>query len=491
MLLILFWDHLSIEELQKYRNYTVLMIESYHDCRYHLHHKKKLVFLISAMRHFYESIRHTFDVVYIKTDLPIAEVAVEYARSHGYDKLAMIRPGEYRYIEELESLITVEIHENTQFISSISEFNSWADRQKQRLLMENFYREMRRKTGLLVENGKPVGGKWNFDKSNRNPMSEDVSPPELKTAAQDNITKDVINLVEDKFRTHFGKVEPFWMDVTREGALEQLEQFISYRLHNFGLYQDAMRDDSSFLFHSTLSCYLNAGLLSPSEVCKRVQDEYYKSRISIESAEGFIRQIIGWREFIRGIYWRHMPEYKELNHLEYSNPLPSFYWNAETDMECMKQVISSTIRDAYSHHIQRLMITGNFAAMTMVKPKEICEWYLIAYSDAHEWVELPNTLGMATYSDGGIVGTKPYIASGKYINKMSNFCKSCRYNCHKRQGDDACPFNYLYWNYLITHQKRLSKNHRMALVYAVLEKMSEAERQDIFRSAARFTIGMR
>ena len=461
------WSNLNLEQLHKFeKKYRLLFVESYSDINRHKHHKQKLVFLLSSMRHIYT---RCSNAEYIKTDLSIPELLLQL----GVQVVHLVRPGEYEYLELLRNAgLEVIMHEDETFLCTIQEFQELNPK-----LMEHFYRYMRRKTGFLMENGKPVGGQWNFDKENRKRIPKNTQiPPRLKNTI-DDVTHEVIELVTEKFPNHFGSLEKFWPGVTPESALEALNHFITYFLHDFGKYQDGMIHEEVFLYHSILSHYLNNGLITPLQVCQAVE----KASVPVESKEGYIRQIIGWREFVRGIYWTRMPGYKKLNYCRYTGDLPDFYWTGETSLRCLHHVLKSTIEYGYSHHIQRLMITANYSALIGVKPEAICEWYLIAYLDAHEWVELPNTLGMGTFSDGGIVGTKPYICSGAYINRMSDFCTGCRYNPAERVGPTACPFNYLYWYYLLKHDFR--KNHRMSIPYSILDKMPESEHAQIIQSA--------
>jgi deoxyribodipyrimidine photolyase-related protein len=465
-LFLVLWDNACLEQLQHFAKlYPLVFIESMHDFNRHPHHRQKLVFLISAMRHMHLNFP---DATYIKTKLSIPEVL----KLHFPNVIVhLVRPGEYEYITMLEQAgFQVVTHEDNRFLCSMDEFKKLNPN-----IMETFYRYMRRKTGFLMCNGKPVGGKWNFDKANRNKMPAEIKPPEMIKFEPDEITLEVMDMVSKSFT--FGNLENFAIAVTRKDTLKALEHFLVHCLPNFGLYQDAMKYGEVFGFHSFLSHYLNIGLLLPSEVCEAVE----QSEASLEAKEGFIRQIIGWREFIRGVYWTHMPEYKNLNVHNFQTALPHFYWTGKTEMRCMQHVLNSTINYAYSHHIQRLMITGNYAALIGVKPSQITEWYLGAYLDAHEWVELPNTLGMATNADNCIVGTKPYIASAAYINKMSDFCKKCPYNYKDRY---SCPFNFLYWDFLIRNDFR--KNARMAIPYQILDKMTGDEVSKIKNKAVQY-----
>jgi deoxyribodipyrimidine photolyase-related protein len=293
-------------------------------------------------------------------------------------------------------------------------------------------------------------------------------------------------LVEQHFADHFGDLEPFGWGVTRPSALEALQYFVAHHLPNFGDYQDAMRAGEDALFHSVLSPYLNLGLLAPGEVCEAALDAYHRGGAVLNSVEGFVRQILGWREYMRGVYWTQMPAYQQTNFLGAHRPLPDFYWTAETEMSCLRETIEATRRNAYAHHIQRLMITGNFALLAGLSPDQVEAWYLSVYADAFEWVELPNTHGMALYADGGLLGSKPYAASGAYIDRMSNYCAGCAYRPKLKNGPQACPFNYLYWYFMIVHAEHLKPNPRMGLSYRTLERMTGQRRAQITEDAVGF-----
>ena len=368
---------------------------------------------------------------------------------------------------------------DTKFICSNEDFLSWSAGKKS-LIQEFFYRWVRKKYSILMDGDKPIGGKWNLDKDNRKGASaikEDI--PERNNIKTDEQIVDVMVEVNEIFKDSFGEIDNFNWATTHDEAWEQMNWFYKVYFKNFGSYQDAMKSDEPFMFHSLLSAYLNAGLLDPMECVIEAEKLYSSENIPLNSVEGFIRQIIGWREFIRGIYWSNMPHYKELNYFKNSRNLPEFFWSGNTDMHCIQQSVDSTRKYAYAHHIQRLMVTGNFAMLAGISPSQICDWYLAVYIDAYEWVELPNTLGMATFSDGGIVGSKPYAASGKYINRMSNYCSSCKHNPKNTLEDDSCPFNYLYWNFLIQNSNSLSSNPRMKLVYNTLGKFDDAFKEKV------------
>ncbi|MEL7109064.1 MAG: cryptochrome/photolyase family protein [Pseudomonadota bacterium] len=471
----------------------VLMTEVVEEATYVRHHKKKIAFLFSAMRHFAEELeRANWQVEYVKLDDPentgsfTGEVNRAVTRLKP-EKLIVTEPGEWRVRAAMETWqaalpCAVEIREDNRFIASHEEFADWAAGRKQ-LRMEYFYRDMRRKTGLLMDGNDPVGGKWNFDADNRKPAEADLFLPKPLTFAPDEITTDVLGLVKDRFANHFGDLDPFWFGVTRAHAEQTLSHFIDNCLIHFGDYQDAMLEGEKFLYHSLLSLYINAGLLDPLEVCQRVEAAYRDGAAPLNAAEGFIRQVIGWREYVRGIYWLKMPEYVDLNFFGHDRQLPDFYWTGDTKMACMRAAITQTKEDAYAHHIQRLMVTGNFALLAGIDPKQVHEWYLAVYADAYEWVELPNTLGMSQFADGGLLGSKPYVSSGNYIHKMSNHCGACAYKVKQKTGEGACPFNPLYWHFLNRNRSTLAKNPRMAQMYRTWDRMSDEKKADYLASA--------
>ncbi len=475
-------------------NDVILMCEVMEEATCVEHHPKKIAFLFSAMRHFAQELRAKgLTVIYVTLDAPdnTGSFEGEVTRALASTKatrLVVTEPGEYRLLEifktwEEKFKIPVMIKPDTRFLCSIPAFKKWAS-QRTQLRMEYFYREMRKKHALLMQrDGNPVGGKWNFDKENRKAPPSGLFSPKRISHAKDAITKDVLALVKTHFSHHFGTLEPFHYAVTREQALKELEHFIEKLLPSFGDYQDCMVADEPYLYHSLISSYVNAGLLLPLEICRWVERAYYEGKAPLNAAEGFIRQILGWREYVRGIYWLYMPEYGERNALQATEPLPAFYWTAKTKMTCMREAIRQTRDHAYSHHIQRLMVTGNFALLAGLDVKQVQKWYLEVYSDAYEWVEMPNTLGMALFGDGGLMGSKPYAASGKYINKMSNFCKKCAYDPNETTGDTACPFNALYWDFMARHKPQLQSNHRLSYIYSTWEKFSSARKEAIHNQA--------
>ncbi len=475
---------------------VVLMVEVLEEATYVRHHKQKIVFIFAAMRHFAAALRDEGIVVdYVRLDDAdnSGSFGGELERAiqrHAPDAVVTTAPGEWRVAEMMRDWrermdVPVHVREDDRFLCSPAAFAAWAG-ERRGYRMEFFYREMRRSTGLLMDGEAPEGGQWNFDRENRKPWPAGKPAPERLRFPADAITREVMALVEARFGEHFGTLDGFGWAVTRADALTALDHFVDDCLGEFGDYQDAMKDGADFLFHATLSPYINAGLLTPREVCDRAVAACRQGRAPLAATEGFIRQIIGWREYVRGIYWLLMPDYAATNALQAERPLPAFYWTGDTDMNCLRSCIDVTRRQAYAHHIQRLMVTGNFALLAGIRPVEVEEWYLVVYADAYEWVELPNVHGMILFADGGILGSKPYAASGAYIDRMSDYCRGCRYDPRQKLGPDACPFNYLYWNFLIDNEKRLSGNPRMAMPYRTLARMDEARRKAIAAEASAF-----
>ncbi|WP_411351512.1 cryptochrome/photolyase family protein [Leisingera aquaemixtae] len=471
----------------------VLMAEVAEEAGYVRHHKKKIAFLFSAMRHFAKALKEDgWQVHYVRLDDPdntgsLTGEADRLRETHKVARAVVTEPGEYRLKSAFEGWaeaadIPLDMLQDSRFLCSHERFGEWAEGRKQ-LRMEYFYREMRRETGLLMDGDEPEGVQWNFDRENRKPAEDGLTLPKPPETSPDEITEEVLDLVEAQFGDHFGTLRPFWFAVTREDALAALERFAGEALPSFGDYQDAMLEGEKFLYHSVLSQYINAGLLEPLEVCRRVERAYYEGDAPLNAAEGFIRQIIGWREYVRGIYWRNMPGYTGKNFLEATRPLPGFYWTADTDMACVAAAVSQTRDEAYAHHIQRLMVTGNFAMLAGIDPHQVHEWYLAVYADAYEWVEAPNVIGMSQYADGGLLGSKPYAASGNYINKMSDHCAGCRYSVTKKTGEEACPFNPLYWDFLVRNRDKLRNNPRLKRAYSTWDRMSGPRQQEYLDSA--------
>ena len=463
--------------------------------------KQRTTLFLSAMRHFAEHLRErSFTVHYTKLDdaKNAGSLALQFQADIQRLKpisLIMAAPGDWRVLQALRTTAqaegkTLDIRDDRHFFSTVRDFSAHAKGRKQ-LRLEYWYRELRIKNDILMEGDKPVGEQWNFDADNRESFGKEgpKNLPAHTVHAPDAITLEVMALVNSRFASHPGSIATFGWPVTRTQALQSLAVFIKQRLPLFGKYEDAMWSGEAWLYHSHLSSSLNLKLLTAREVVAAAEAAYKNGSAPLEAVEGFIRQILGWREYVRGIYWMHMPEYVELNALEAKAALPDFYWTGQTDMACMRDAIGQTLEHGYSHHIQRLMVTGLFALMYGVKPQEVHAWYLAVYVDAVEWVELPNTLGMSQFGDGGIMASKPYSATGKYIDRMSNHCKGCRYNPANRIGNDACPFTTLYWDFLATHEARLAKNPRMALQVRNLVRIEKNEMQSITERAAEIRSG--
>ena len=464
-------------------------------------HKARIAIFISAMRHFRDELRQRRVTVHY--------CQLDEAGSHGTfageltatvsrlcpQKLIVVQPGEWRVEQSLQTAarqlgLELEIRPDRHFLSSREEFAAHAKGRKQ-LRMEFFYREMRRKHEVLMDGGQPVGGAWNFDADNRESFGKS-GPGEVPQPSRfrpDKVTSEVLALVAKQFAKHPGSLAHFDWPVTPAQAQTALHDFIEHRLPNFGKYEDAMWSSSDglfaqpYLFHSRLSAAMNLKLLDPRDVIAAAEEAYRKGRAPLASVEGFIRQILGWREFVRGIYWHFMPGYRELNALSAGEPLPDFYWTGKTEMNCLREAIGQTLEFGYAHHIQRLMVTGQFSLLLGVRPQAVHEWYLAMYVDAVEWVELPNTLGMSQHGDGGLMASKPYVASGKYIERMSNYCEGCRFDPAKSIGNDACPFTTLYWDFLLRHEKFLTKNQRMAMQLKNLARLDDPKREAIQRQA--------
>ena len=470
---------------------TVLMAEVREEAGYAPHHAKKLALIFSAMRHHAGELRDAgYAVRYVTLDDPAnrhslaGELERAFEEAGPFEEVVLTRPGEWRVQAALDALrergaVPLTWVEDDRFLASRDDFARWAKGRKQ-LRMEYFYREMRRKTGLLMEGDAPVGGQWNFDADNRQgwpkkPADRPVVPAPYGITP-DATTEAVLALVEAQCPDAFGVLRPFAYAVTAEDAERVLAHFIATRLPQFGTYQDAMATGDSWLFHSHIALYLNIGLLDPLACCRAAEAAYHAGSAPLNAVEGFIRQILGWREFVRGIYWHFMPGYDQVNALGANRPLPAFYWTGNTQMTCVREAVRSTREDGYAHHIQRLMVTGNFALLAGLSPQAVADWYLGVYVDAFEWVELPNVVGMALFADGGQLASKPYAASGKYIDRMSDYCKGCAYSPKDTLGPKACPFNALYWDFLERHEATLGGNPRLGMIYKTLGRMDPEKR---------------
>ncbi len=472
--------------------------------------KPRTVVFLSAMRHFREALRsRRWKVFYrelskeggvwqgtgrkskVSAAESFTEALAEVMTQLKPAKWVMVDPGEWSVREEIQrsalaAAMDLELREDRHFLCSHQQFKAHTEGRKQ-LRMEFFYREMRQRHDVLMDQGKPAGGTWNFDGENRGSFGREGPPAHLppRRFTPDTITQEVIAMVEERFASHPGKLAEFDWPVTPEDAEAALDDFMKLRLTAFGTWQDAMWTAEPWLFHSRLSVAMNLKLLDPRRVIAAAETEWSQGRAPLAAVEGFIRQILGWREYVRGIYWQRMPGYLGLNALGADQPLPDFYWTGDTGMACLRDALDQTLRLGYAHHIQRLMVTGLYALMFGVRPKEVHEWYLAVYVDAVEWVELPNVLGMSQYADGGLMASKPYIATGKYIQRMSNYCTGCRYDPAQSTGPAACPFTTLYWDFLLQHEPLLRRNQRMTMQVRNLTRLDETKRGLIRTQAAR------
>lgn len=465
---------------------TIWMAEVSEEATQVWSHKTRLVLFFAAMRHFRDLLRSRgLDVRYhALTDQAdrdrgssLADVLHADIRELQPQRLVVTRPGAYHVLRTIEQIahdvgIPLDIRDDGHFLNTPDTYAAFAAGRR-RVLLEDFYHHMRRETDLLMDDcGKPVGGHWNLDKDNRQPLPRDglgriPRPPSFDP---DPVTRDVIAMVRKRFADHPGACTDFDLPVTRDQAHQALNDFINHRLPHFGAYEDAMHQGEPFLFHSRLSTCLNLKLLHPRECLDAALDAHAGKTAPLNSVEGFLRQILGWREYIRGVYWLHMPGYQELNALDHQLSVPGLFWDGSTDMACLRDAMANVLRHAYTHHIQRLMVLGLFALLAGVHPRRFHEWHMAMYADAVDWVSLPNALGMSQYGDGGIVGTKPYCATGKYIQRMGNSCPSCAFDPAQSHGPRACPFTVLYWDFLDRHAQKLRANRRMVLQLAHLDR---------------------
>ena len=474
---------------------TVWMAEVAEESTHVPSSRMRIAVFLSGMRHFAEALRtRGWTVEYRRlSDAPgppgeaksLAEALRQDEDARPSERLVVCEPGEHRVAESLRATARslgrpIEIRSDRHFLCSTAEFAAHA-RGKRQLRLETFYRAERQRHRVLMEGDEPAGGRWNFDEDNRESFGREgpgfVPPP--RRFAPDAITREVIELVERRFAGHPGSAVDFGWPMTRDEAQVALRSFIEERLPDYGRWQDAMWTGEPWLYHSHLSAALNLKLLDPREVIDAAQAAWQAGRAPLAAVEGFIRQILGWREYVRGVYWLHMPGYAEQNALGADQPLPDWYWNGRTDMACLREAVGQTLRLGYAHHIQRLMVTGLFALLYGVAPREIHAWYLSVYVDAAEWVELPNVLGMSQYADGGAMSSKPYAATGQYIERMSDHCRGCRYRPRERTGPSACPFTTLYWDFLLRHEARFAKHPRMALQVKNLARLAAPERAAI------------
>lgn len=453
------------------------------------YHKKKLIYLLSSMRHFaLECAENGFPVYYHSSKKHYDGALTELFSDEKSLKLFFMTPSEWDTRERLRTVnenVAATVYEipNGFYIAQADDYK---DKIAPGYRMEYFYRDMRRMTGYLMNGTEPEGGEWNYDEENRKKLPRKISIPERASTEVDDITAEVIDLVQDQFDDHFGEIEGFDLAVTRRQALYRLNEFIDERLDEFGPYEDAMATGKDVIFHSQLSIYMNNGLLHPKEVCDKAQQAYDQGNARLNSVEGFIRQIIGWREFVRVYYEAMMPDVREANYFNFEHELPDLYWSGETKMHCMSECVRPVIQDGYSHHIPRLMVLSNFSNLTNTDPRKLNEWFWFGYLDAYEWVVLPNVLGMSTFADGGVLASKPYVAGGNYINKMSDYCKSCEYSIKEKTGENACPFNYLYWNFIDQQRETFLENGRANFMVNMFDKKQAEEKSAIKESSRMF-----
>lgn len=470
---------------QKRQN-PVLLIESAQHVRQRPYHRQKLVLVWSAMRHFAADLKQEgWSVTY-----QIAEDFVtplqQWIKTEGITELRVMQPNDRPFAQFLTSLdlpCCLTLIPNNHFLWSKTEFQQWATGRKN-LLMEYFYREGRQRFQVLMEGQHPVGGQWNFDPNNRKPPKGKLNPPKPLWFTPDATTQAVIDRVQSGDFSSYGQVEPFRWGVTRSQALQVLDHFIQHRLPTFGPYQDAMVTGEETMWHALLSPYLNLGLLHPMEVIRAAEQAYYEQNLDLSSVEGFVRQVLGWREYMHGLYHHVSEDYPQHNWFNHTQPLPQFFWDAsQTQMNCLHQTLTQVEQTAYAHHIQRLMVLSNFALIAGLSPQEIESWFHAVFIDAYDWVMQTNVIGMGQFADGGILASKPYAASANYINKMSDYCRNCHYNKNARTGDRACPFNFFYWDFLARHRDKLQSHGRMSFILKNLDKMTTAEREEIHQLA--------
>ena len=460
------------------------------------YHQQRLVLLLSAQRHFAEEMRKAgwmVDYHALGRGVTWESALAAHVKKHKPEQILLTQPNNYdeqAAAEKLAKKFPIEIIPTRQFLVPREEFIAWA-KGKKSLLMETHYRRVRAEFGFLMQaDGQPVGGRWNFDEENRKTFRDWVKAgrprADVRREKPDKITREVMALVAKEFADHPGQADGFWLPVDRAGALRWLDDFIATRLAGFGPWEDLMVEGEELLFHSVISPLINLGLLTPRECIEQAIAAYDKKKAPISSVEGFVRQIAGWREFVNGVYWLKMPDYEKVNGLEAQRALPDFLYSGETEMNCLRQCIRQVRATGFNHHIQRLMVLGNFLLLAGVKPQEALRWYLEMYVDAHDWVMAANVLGMVLHADGGFMATKPYAAGSGYISRMSNYCEGCRYKPAIKTGPEACPFNYLYWDFYARHEKRFARNPRVGMALKTLAKKSAVERKAIADSAREF-----
>ncbi len=464
------------------QNAPLILIESRQHTKVRSYHRQKLVLVWSAMRHFAEELRQEGRTVDYAIAPNFESALQDWVQAQGITELRVMQPSDRPFAQLIRSLdlsCKITLVPNNQFLWTAEEFQTWAKGRKS-LLMEYFYREGRQRYQVLMEGKQPMGGTWNFDKDNRKPPKGKLDTPKPLWFEPDAITQEVIDFVKSGDFSDYGQVEPFRWGVGRSQALQVLHYFIDTRLPTFGPYQDAMVTGEETMWHAMLSPYLNLGLLHPLEVIQAAEAAYHQQQLDISSVEGFIRQVLGWREYMHGLYHYVDEDYPQRNHFSHTQPLPEFFWDAEkTDMNCLHQTLKQTEKMAYAHHIQRLMILSNFALIAGLSPQEVESWFHAAFIDAYDWVMQTNVIGMGLFADGGILASKPYAASANYINKMSDYCKGCRYKPTDRTSEKACPFNFFYWDFLDRHRSSLQSQGRMSFILKNLDKMSDVELAEI------------
>ncbi len=455
----------------------IILIESYSHIKQLRYHKQKLVLIWSSMRHFAEELRQQGYSVTYEIAEDFQTPLESWVKENQIDQLQIMTPNDKPFLNTIEDLklpCDINLLPNNHFLWSSEEFNNWAKNRK-RLLMEDFYREGRRRFDILMEADKPVGGKWNLDKENRKPPKAKLNTPEPLWFEADEITQEVIQQVDCLNIPTYGDLKQFRWGVTRSQALKVLKYFIDIRLPDFGPYQDAMVTGEQTMWHAMLSPYINLGLLQPLEIIQAAEKAYHDNQLALNSVEGFIRQVLGWREYMHGIYHHVDADYPQQNWFEHNKPLPEFFWTGETKMNCLHQILTQVMDMGYAHHIQRLMVLNNFGLIAGISPQELETWFHSAFIDAYDWVMQTNVIGMGQYADGGLLASKPYAASANYINKMSDYCKSCYYQHSKRTGEKACPFNFLYWDFLNRHRDKLKFQGRMNFILKNLDRMTPEE----------------
>lgn len=504
-------DNPALENIDPAQDH-ILMVEAPAEANHVWSHQARIALFLSAMRHFAESLRaQHYPLTYLAMGEHAFSTMAEAWQAHIQacrpQKIIVCEPGEYRVLMALKACalaehIPLQVRDDTHFLCSQADFKRWAGHSRT-LRMEYFYRNMRKQFGVLMDGEQPVGGAWNYDQDNRGTFGKQgpKAIPNPPCFAPDGITREVLAIVSNQFKHHPGSLRAFAWPVTREQALHLLSHFIEHKLAQFGSFQDAMwqsdkataesnshLSNTHVLWHSMLSVALNLKLLHPREVIQATEQAYHQRQLPLASVEGFIRQILGWREFIRGVYWLDMPKLAEDNHFQHQRDLPDWYWTANTHMNCLKQTIQQTLDVGYAHHIQRLMVTGMFGVLAEIQPQQLEAWYLAIYVDAVEWVALPNTAGMALFANAGRFTSKPYVASGAYIKRMSNYCQQCRYKPELKTGEQACPYTTFYWHFLIKHQTALASNPRMTMMLNHVKKMSAQEKQVLIEDAT-FKLG--